>query len=106
MIIARLNAVPWGDHSGTCTGPWPPPGDQPLGRPAHPGGDSWQTRPAAPHPTATRPLRAHPITPDDLPGAAPREPPAECQCQARLRPATRCLFSPVPVMLCQLLPRA
>lgn len=80
MIITRLNAVPWGNCSGTCTGPWPPPSDQPLGQPARAGRDSWQTPPrCAPQPRGPAGSSHYP---GRLPQGSPREPPAECQCQA------------------------
>lgn len=99
MILSRLNAVPQGHGSSTCTGPWPPPATSHSGSLLMRAATAGTHGHAAPHGH-----EAHPVTPDDSPGAASRSPPPRASASPRLRPATRCLLSALPVMLCQLLP--
>lgn len=95
MIITRLNAVPRGGDSDTCTGPWPPPGDQPRGRPARVrAATAGRHRHAAPHSHEAPPGSSY--YPDAFPRAAPREPPAERQCQAPPAPGDTLPAQPGP----------
>lgn len=94
MIITHLNAVPRGHYCDTCTAM--APARRPAPRAARVSGQRQLADTATPRPTATRPLRAHPITLDDFPRVAPREPPAERQCQAPPAPGDALPVQPGP----------
>lgn len=105
MIITHLNAGSWGDYSGTCAAPGPRPATSDSGGPLVQGRQL--ADPTAPRPTATRPQRLILLFLPPSLGLPPRGPHVECRCQAPARARQHgCLFSLIPVMLCQLLPRA